>query len=234
MGTSEKFCLRWNDFENNISGAFRELREDKDFFDVTLACDDDQIQAHKAIPSACSPLFQNVLRHNPHQHPLLEGVKYTDLQSVLNFMHHVEVSVAQEELKSYLAVAEDLIMKRSRSSEPRSCFCLSRPSPLLNSPMHVITPSPAAPANGWQLSWGRVWCWHRDPGAQVTNNSPLIISHFGQSLEEAKHFTSHCGYAFEVCNNVLSQETHIPAMKVYVWTKEETSCSLFVILTNPV
>ena len=78
---------------------------------MTLACDDDQIQAHKVIPSACSLLFQNVLRHNPHQHPLLEGVKYTDLQSVLNFMHHVEVSVAQEELNSYLAVAEDLIMK---------------------------------------------------------------------------------------------------------------------------
>ena len=34
---SEKFCLRWNDFESNISGAFRELRDDKDFFDVTLA-----------------------------------------------------------------------------------------------------------------------------------------------------------------------------------------------------
>jgi hypothetical protein len=45
---SEKFCLRWNDFEKNISTAFRELRDDKDFFDVTLACDDrDQLLAHK-------------------------------------------------------------------------------------------------------------------------------------------------------------------------------------------
>ena len=51
MGDAEKFCLRWNDFESNISGAFRELREDKDFFDVTLACDDDQMQAHKVILS---------------------------------------------------------------------------------------------------------------------------------------------------------------------------------------
>ena len=45
MVSAEKFCLRWNDFESNINVAFRELREDKDFFDVTLACDDDQIQA---------------------------------------------------------------------------------------------------------------------------------------------------------------------------------------------
>jgi len=110
---SEKFCLRWNDFETNISVAFRELRDDKDFFDVTLACDDEQIQAHKVILSACSPFFRNVLRRNPHQHPLLylKGVKYTDLQSVLNFMYHGEVNVAQEELNSFLAVAEDLRVK---------------------------------------------------------------------------------------------------------------------------
>ena len=110
---SEKFCLRWNDFESNISTAFRELRDDKDFFDVTLACDDEQIQAHKVILSACSPFFRGVLRRNPHAHPLLylKGVKYTDLQSVLNFMYHGEVNVAQEELNSFLAVAEELRVK---------------------------------------------------------------------------------------------------------------------------
>jgi len=111
--SSEKFCLRWNDFESNISSAFRELREDKDFFDVTLACDEEQIQAHKVILSACSPFFRTVLRRNRHEHPLLylKGVKYTDLVSVLNFIYHGEVNVAQEELNSFLAVAEDLKVK---------------------------------------------------------------------------------------------------------------------------
>jgi len=126
--SSEKFCLRWNDFESNISGAFRELRDDKDFFDVTIACEDEQMQAHKVILSACSPFFRNILRRNHHQHPLLylKGVKYTDLQSVLNFMYHGEVNVAQEELNSFLAVAEDLRVKgltqnqgNSSSSRPR-------------------------------------------------------------------------------------------------------------------
>ena len=111
--SSEKFCLKWNDFEANISGAFRELRDDKDFFDVTLACDDDQINAHKVILSACSPFFRTVLRRNPHQHPLLymKGVRFTDLQSVLNFMYHGEVNVAQEDLNNFLSVAEDLRVK---------------------------------------------------------------------------------------------------------------------------
>ena len=79
MGTSEKFCLKWNDFETNISIAFRDLRDNKDFFNVTLCCDDDsQVDAHKTILSACSPFFRSVLKRNPHQHPLLylKGVKY--------------------------------------------------------------------------------------------------------------------------------------------------------------
>jgi len=111
--SAEKFCLRWNDFETNISVAFKEIREEKDFFDVTLACDDSQIQAHKVILSACSPFFRNVLRRNPHQHPLLylKGVKYQDLVSVLNFMYNGEVNVAQEELNTFLSVAEDLRVK---------------------------------------------------------------------------------------------------------------------------
>ena len=99
-----QFCLRWNDFENNISSTLRELRNDKDFFDVTLACDDEQIQAHKVILSASSPFFKSILRRNPHQHPLL-------YPNVLNSMYHGEVNVAQDELNSFLAVAEDLKVK---------------------------------------------------------------------------------------------------------------------------
>ena len=60
MSGAEKFCLRWNDFESNVSTAFRELREEKDFFDVTLACEDEQIHAHKVILGACSSFFRLV------------------------------------------------------------------------------------------------------------------------------------------------------------------------------
>jgi len=109
----EKFCLRWNDFEKNISSSFRELNEDKDFFDVTIACGDNQIQGHKVILSACSPFFRSILKKNPHQHPLLylKGVKYEEILLVLNFMYHGEVNVAQDELNSFLSVAEDLQVK---------------------------------------------------------------------------------------------------------------------------
>ena len=113
MGESVKFCLRWNDFESNISTAFKEVREDKDFFDVTIACGDEQIQAHKVILSACSPFFRTVLRNNRHGRPLLylNGVTYNDIVSVLDFMYHGQVSVAQVDSNSFLAVAEELKVK---------------------------------------------------------------------------------------------------------------------------
>ena len=93
--------------------AFKDIREEKDFFDCTLSCGSMQIQAHKLILSACSPFFRSILKQNPHQHPLLylKGVEFTNLQSVLDFMYHGEVNVAQEELNSFLSVAEDLQVK---------------------------------------------------------------------------------------------------------------------------
>merc|ERR1712050_417117 len=129
--SSEKFCLRWNNFETNISCAFKDIREEKQFFDITIACEDEQIQAHKVILSACSPFFRNVLRRNPHQHPLLylKGVKYTDLTSVLNFMYMGEVNVAQEELNSFLSVAEDLKVKgltQNNASEPEDASSVKK------------------------------------------------------------------------------------------------------------
>ena len=54
--TDEKLCLQWNDFRQDISTSFRYLRQDKEFTDVTLACEDgQQVEAHKVVQTS-SPL----------------------------------------------------------------------------------------------------------------------------------------------------------------------------------
>lgn len=127
--SSENFCLRWNDFESNVSGAFKELRAESDFFDVTLCCSDSggrSLQAHKVILSACSTFFKAMLRQqcsqSNHPNPLifLRGVSFNDLASVLDFMYHGEVNVAQEDLNSFLAVAEELQIKGLTNKEGSS------------------------------------------------------------------------------------------------------------------
>ena len=131
--SSEKFCLKWNDFETNISKGFQDLRNDKDFFDVTLACEDDQISAHKVILSACSSFFRTILLKSSHPHPLLymKGVRFTDLESVLDFMYHGEVNIAQDDLNNFLAVAEDLRVKgltQNTTSDSNSTSSFNPPS----------------------------------------------------------------------------------------------------------
>eukprot|EP00092_Neocalanus_flemingeri_P004383 GFUD01004715.1.p1 GENE.GFUD01004715.1~~GFUD01004715.1.p1 ORF type:complete len:316 (+),score=81.62 GFUD01004715.1:240-1187(+) len=110
---TENFSLRWNDFEENISSGLKDLRNSNHFFDVTLLSDNGQVGAHKLILSACSSFFREILVSNPHQHPLiyLKGVSKEEIINLLNFMYCGEVNVAQDELSSFLAAAEDLKVK---------------------------------------------------------------------------------------------------------------------------
>ena len=58
----ERLCLQWNDFGESIRFAFGDLREDKQFTDVTLACGDgQQFEAHKVVLIASSSFFLNIL-----------------------------------------------------------------------------------------------------------------------------------------------------------------------------
>jgi len=113
MGSCENFCLRWNDFEVNFSNALYDLKEEKDFSDVTLACADNQVEAHKVILAASSPFFKRILKENPHRHPLiyLKGIKYSDVEAVLKFIYQGEVNVEQANLETFLEVAEELEVK---------------------------------------------------------------------------------------------------------------------------
>merc|ERR1719220_348400 len=81
----------------------------------------------------------------------LRGVRHADLVSVLEFMYCGSVNVAQEELNSFLAVAEDLRVKgltqntqeksKSRSPPPRDAVPPpKRPRPALPTPAQTRTP----------------------------------------------------------------------------------------------
>ena len=97
-----------------ITASFKNLREDKDFTDVTLACEDGkQVEAHKVILASSSPVFQKILKSNKHAHPLLymRGMKSEDLLAILDFLYCGETYVYQEDLDSFLAIAEELELK---------------------------------------------------------------------------------------------------------------------------
>ncbi|XP_044267599.1 protein abrupt-like [Tribolium madens] len=106
--TSKQFCLKWNNFQNNILHAFESLQNTEDLTDVTLTCEGINVKAHKFILSACSPYFRTVFKENPCSHPIiiLKDVLYTDLIAIINFMYHGEVLVSEEQLASFLQTAK--------------------------------------------------------------------------------------------------------------------------------
>jgi len=111
---SEKLCLKWNDFQENVNTAFGSLRSDNEFSDVTLACEDgQQIGAHKVILAATSPFFHNLFRKNKHPHPLIymRGLKSEDLVAIVDFLYYGEANVYQENIDAFLAIAEELNLK---------------------------------------------------------------------------------------------------------------------------
>ena len=110
----EKLCLKWNDFKENTISTFETLRKDRELADVTLACEDgEQVEANKVILASSSPFFLNLLRRNKHPHPLIymRGLKSEDLVAMIDFLYFGEANVYQENLDSFLAVAEELQLK---------------------------------------------------------------------------------------------------------------------------
>ena len=118
--SSEKFCLKWNNFPNNVAIHFRELRKYNYYSDVTLVSEDNQqIEAHKVILTACSPFFSSLLKMTNHSHPLIymRGLKAKELAAIMDFIYHGEANIFQDDLEGFLALADELQLEGLATSE---------------------------------------------------------------------------------------------------------------------
>ena len=152
---SEKFCLKWNDFQSNISKTFSSLRTEEEFYDVTLVSEDQhQVSAHKVVLAACSQYFKNVLKQNRHSNPLLclDGVTTSELQFVLDYIYHGEVQIFQENLDRFLAVAEKFqlegLINLPDSPKQEESFCQDSEEFMTSSPTPSATPTPGRGGSG--------------------------------------------------------------------------------------
>ena len=91
--------------------VLKNLYEDDNFTDVTLACEDGhQLKAHRAVLSTCSPFFQNILKKNQSNNMVLylSGTNYKDLSSILKFVYLGECDVPMNEVDNFLFTAKCL------------------------------------------------------------------------------------------------------------------------------
>ena len=114
MKKLDKYCLKLSDFQEKVKSTFGALRNDREFVDVTLACEDAfQIDCHKAILASSSPFFENILTKLKHPRPLIymRGMREADLVAMLDFIYFGEVNVEEEHLLGFLGLSEELGLK---------------------------------------------------------------------------------------------------------------------------
>ena len=117
---TEKFSLKWHDFQSNVSTTFSQLRLKSHFQDVTLVSDDHkQISAHRLVLSACSGYFNEILSQNSHSHPLLcmDGINFVEMNNVLDYIYNGELQIYQDDLDRFLQIAQKLQLKGLLSSD---------------------------------------------------------------------------------------------------------------------
>jgi len=114
MTLLETSLLEWDNFAQNVSNAFQEMRRKEELFDVTLSCSDSDgrtLKGHRALLSASSLFFQKVLCQEsaqPKPYIYLKGISFDDLSLVLDFVYNRKVSVPEERLKSFLDVVKEI------------------------------------------------------------------------------------------------------------------------------
>ncbi|XP_030765969.1 uncharacterized protein LOC115889997 isoform X2 [Sitophilus oryzae] len=113
---SDQYCLRWSNYQNNMTSVFQQLLEKEAFLDVTLACSCSNIslKAHKVVLSASSTYFRKLLLENPCHHPTIimpPDVGFPDLKAIIEFVYKGEIGVAQGDLQSLLRTADQLKIK---------------------------------------------------------------------------------------------------------------------------
>ena len=111
MDPPERFSLKWDEFEANLSNTFAGLRRGEDFSDVTLVSEDGQLlKAHKILLSATSPLLDTILKSQDHPNPLIfmRGANGDVLNSLLDFIYFGQVELRADQLEKFMALANEL------------------------------------------------------------------------------------------------------------------------------
>ena len=111
--TAQMVSLKFVDFQQSVATSYKDFRRENEFSDVTLVCEEDQeIEAHKLILTACSPFFSKLLKKK-HHNPMIymRGVKVKVLVAIVDYIYHGEANILQEHLNDFFALAEELQLK---------------------------------------------------------------------------------------------------------------------------
>ena len=110
--TDENLLVSWQDFETSCPDILRNLWDDQDFTDVTLATGDgQQFRAHRVILSSATTKLRSILRNPEKCENLflyLPDVQSTHLRNLLEFIYQGRCQVEQADFEEFLSCSRSL------------------------------------------------------------------------------------------------------------------------------
>ena len=121
METQDKIQMKWKQFHSRTIDSLRRLREDSEYYDVTLVSDDQkQVNAHKFLLSSASGYFRNILRkgdYNERYYIGLEGTSFEEINGILDYIYFGELMLEQRLLPRFLDIAQRLDLEGLTSDD---------------------------------------------------------------------------------------------------------------------
>ena len=118
----------WVSIQSSATSSLQEIRTAGELFDVTLVCEDgQQLEAHKVVLSASSPIFRKMLTRNNISHPFifLPDQNCQKIQEMFDFLYRGEVQVLEEEVTEFLNLARKWQIRGLEEDEAQSDFDIS-------------------------------------------------------------------------------------------------------------
>ena len=111
MDVSSYIKLNWDSSQHQIVGNLKQIWEDQNFTDVTLAFDDDvQIKTNRTLLAAVSPVLRGALKSVSGFNSciFLYGLESSLMKCLLDFVCFEEISIQKENLDNFINTATKL------------------------------------------------------------------------------------------------------------------------------
>ena len=107
---------------SDLLDVFQDFRVAEDFLDVTLACEDEMLEAHKVVMSASSSFFRSLFRKTKQSNPIiyLHGIVYKDLVALLDYLYTGKAQILAEDVNRFMRVARELKIKGLSEDENKA------------------------------------------------------------------------------------------------------------------
>jgi len=98
------------DYLEHQQKSFCDIRLNEELFDVTLACIDYTMKAHKVVLASSSQFFREVFKQieNPNPFIFLKGLEADDLHAILDFIYTGETKVEMNHMQRFIDGATEL------------------------------------------------------------------------------------------------------------------------------